>query len=89
MKKASVCSDVTTQTRKNMIKYFYDVSENEPYYEKNERSKMTKEIIDWNILPGRRVHIMKEKIIKLLDRADYRKLELIYRIVKKIVGAED
>lgn len=50
---------------------------------------MTKERIDWNILPGRRVHIMKEKIIKLLDRADYRKLELIYRIVKKIVGAED
>lgn len=47
------------------------------------------ERIDWNILPGRRVHIMKEKIIKLLDRADYRKLELIYRIVKKIVGAED
>lgn len=89
MKKASGCSDVTTQTRKNMIKYFYDVSENEPYYEKNERSKMTKEIIDWNILPGRRVHIMKEKIIELLDRADYRKLELIYRIVKKIVGAED
>ena len=32
---------------------------------------------------------MKEKIIKLLDRADYRKSELIYRIVKKIVGAED
>ena len=72
-----------------MIKYSYDVSENEPYYEKNERSKKTKKINNINILPRRRVHIMKEKIIKLLDRADYRKLELIYRIVKKIVGAED
>lgn len=30
-KKASVCSDVTTQIGKNMIKCLYEVSENEPY----------------------------------------------------------
>lgn len=31
MKKASVCSDVTTQIKENMIKCLYDVSENEPH----------------------------------------------------------